>query len=119
MFGMPGGRTSESQQIRRARKTVEKMIALYCHDCHAPAHGLCDACRELAEYANGRLDRCAFRGDKPPCLQCPVHCYRESMRKRITEVMRYAGPRMIRRHPLLAIRHVVDSRQRRSRASRP
>jgi hypothetical protein len=26
-------------------------------------------------------------------------------------VMRYAGPRMLRRHPLLAIRHLLDERR--------
>jgi hypothetical protein len=32
------------------------------------------------------------------------------MRKKIREVMRYAGPWMICRHPLLAIRHLLDRR---------
>ena len=29
-------------------------------------------------------------------------------RKEVRKVMRYAGPRMIRRHPILAVLHIVD-----------
>jgi hypothetical protein len=32
------------------------------------------------------------------------------MREKVKEVMRYAGPRMIWRHPWLALMHVVDKR---------
>jgi hypothetical protein len=31
------------------------------------------------------------------------------MRERIRTVMRYAGPRMALRHPLLALAHLLDS----------
>jgi len=32
------------------------------------------------------------------------------MREKVREVMRYSGPRMILRHPWLALMHVVDKR---------
>ena len=41
------------------------------------------------------------------CSNCKVHCYKPEMRARIQEVMRYAGPRMIFYHPLLAILHTI------------
>ena len=44
---------------------------------------------------------------KPTCRHCAIHCYDMDHRARIREVMRYAGPRMIFRHPLLAIRHLL------------
>ncbi|MCL4190388.1 MAG: nitrous oxide-stimulated promoter family protein, partial [Thermoguttaceae bacterium] len=31
------------------------------------------------------------------------------MRERIRAVMRFSGPRMMLRHPLLALRHQIDS----------
>ena len=38
------------------------------------------------------------------------------MRARIREVMRYAGPRMLLSHPLMALRHLLDGlRKPRSR----
>jgi hypothetical protein len=57
-----------------------------------------------------RLNRCPFGQDKPTCATCPIHCYKPKLRERIREVMRFAGPRMLWRHPILAIRHVLDGR---------
>jgi len=37
-----------------------------------------------------------------------VHCYAPEMREKIKEVMRYAGPRMLLSHPILAIAHLID-----------
>lgn len=91
-------------------KTIARMIGLYCrgHN-HAPT-GLCEACSELLAYAEGRIGKCPFGVGKPVCNQCTVHCYKPDMRERVREVMRYAGPRMMARHPILAIRHLVRSR---------
>ncbi len=33
------------------------------------------------------------------------------MRERVRVVMRYAGPRMLFRHPILAVRHLLDERR--------
>jgi len=41
-----------------------------------------------------------------------VHCYKPEMRERIRGVMRFAGPRMALRHPLLAVRHLLDERRK-------
>jgi len=38
-----------------------------------------------------------------------VHCYKPDMRARVQAVMRYAGPRMLTRHPVMGLRHVVKS----------
>jgi len=88
------------------------MVAIYCRAHHRPAQGLCNACEELLGYAICRLDRCPFGADKSTCAQCPIHCYKPAMRAQVKTVMRYAGPRMLLRHPLLAIRHMLDSRKR-------
>lgn len=96
-------------RIAREKRTVDEMIALYCRAHHAPAGGLCEDCRVLRGYDLARLDRCPFGGGKPTCAKCPVHCYKPDMRERIRKVMRYSGPRMLRRHPLLALMHRVDS----------
>jgi hypothetical protein len=34
------------------------------------------------------------------------------MRERIRNVMRYSGPRMVYRHPVLALFHMVDGRRK-------
>ncbi len=87
-------------------KTVKLMIGLYCRLHHGGAE-LCDSCRELADYAEKRIMACPYGGEKPACSHCPIHCYKPEMRKRITEVMRFSGPRMTWRHPIRAARHLA------------
>ena len=104
---------STHPRLRRERRTIEVMIQIYCHDRHTPPPGeLCPGCRELQAYALQRLERCPFQEDKSTCARCAVHCYRPEMRARIREVMIYAGPRMLARHPLLAVRHLLDGRRK-------
>lgn len=83
------------------------MIGIYCHDHHG-GEALCPDCSALREYAMARLERCRFGADKPKCSACPVHCYKPAMREKIREVMKYAGPRMMLKHPVMAVGHVVD-----------
>lgn len=99
---------------RRAReaRTVDAMIRIYCRGVHGTDEGLCDQCAALAAYARERLTRCPFGALKPTCAKCTIHCYAPEMRERIRAVMRYAGPRMLLRHPLLALGHLVDGLQK-------
>jgi hypothetical protein len=99
----------KTARLAREKRTVETMIAMYCRDHHG-AHGeLCAECAALREYAMARLDRCVYGIGKPACAHCPIHCYRKSMREGMRGVMRHSGPRMIREHPVMAIRHLLDS----------
>jgi len=108
--------------LRREERTIAAMLVIYCRDHrHQPgrpvrrADQLCLDCGELLAYADERLRGCRYGAAKPTCANCPVHCYRPAMRERIREVMRYSGPRMLRRHPVLAVAHVAKGR----RKSRP
>ena len=95
-------------RISRDHRTIEAMIGLYCRALHGEKTDLCPECLELAAYAAQKLEDCPFQEDKPTCNQCIVHCYSIEMRTRIRNVMRFAGPPMLRRHPILAIRHMLD-----------
>ena len=101
-------RPGESPRLARERKTVEAMIGLYCRAQHGSEGTLCVACTDLLSYAHARLDACPSAGAKTTCARCPVHCYKPAMREQIREVMRYAGPRMLLHHPVLAVRHLLD-----------
>ncbi|MGC9151615.1 MAG: nitrous oxide-stimulated promoter family protein [Microbacter sp.] len=94
--------------IEREQKTIKIMIGIYCHDHHHTSEGLCVECQQLADYALMRLQKCPFAPNKPTCKTCPVHCYRSGERERMRQVMRYAGPRMLRSHPLTAIQHLLN-----------
>jgi hypothetical protein len=94
-------------RITRESETLAVMIDLYCRRHHG-GNGPCKECSELLFYAEKRLEKCQFGEGKTTCAQCPVHCFKSVMRERIRVVMRYSGPRMLRRHPILAIRHFID-----------
>ena len=94
-------------RLARELKTVAAMLRIHCAEKHG-GERLCPDCADLLAYVEGRLAHCPFSGDKPPCKRCPVHCYQAGRRGQIQEVMRFAGPRMLRRHPYLALRHLID-----------
>lgn len=103
----------ETKWIRRARelRTIAAMIRMYCRAHHTTAEAPCDACRVLQGYAERRLARCPFGEEKPTCNKCRVHCYSAERREQVREVMRWAGPRMLKFHPILGIRHLLDGRR--------
>ena len=98
----------------REKKTLAAMVNLYCRRNHVGNVHVCEDCRGIIAYACARIDSCPFIEDKPTCLNCKVHCYDGSMRERTRSVMRYSGPRMIYRHPVLAVRHLIDGRKKHS-----
>jgi len=96
-------------RFEREKTTIAAMIQVYCHDNHHQARGICDECADVQGYAFLRLDKCPFGDTKPTCAKCVVHCYKPTMREQIRRVMRYSGPKMTYRHPILALFHVIDS----------
>lgn len=113
--GDAGGMTVQSPgSARRARefRTIVAMLRIYCHAHHASqGPALCPECAELHDYAQRRLERCVFGDAKPTCAKCTVHCYKPVMRERVRQVMMWAGPRMLWRYPVLAVRHMIDGRR--------
>jgi len=98
-------------RLARELATLSAMFRIHCHDLHGEDDGLCEECAGLLAYATRRLDRCVFGDDKPTCANCNVHCYSAVPRKQVRIVMRYAGRRMLTRHPILALRHMIDGGQ--------
>jgi hypothetical protein len=99
-----------SKRLAREWQTVEAMVRIYCRDHHHS--GFCPECKGLLDYASVRLDRCRFGAEKPTCAKCPVHCYQKNRREQVKQVMRYAGPRMLWKHPILSLWHWVDARRK-------
>lgn len=93
------------------KQLVSQMIALYCRKKHNTRGILCDECLSLDKYARFRSDHCPFIETKIFCSNCKVHCYNREMRRKICEVMRFSGPRMIFYHPIIVIRHVIYSKK--------
>ncbi|MUG46855.1 nitrous oxide-stimulated promoter family protein [Paenibacillus woosongensis] len=129
----------EGPRIRREKETVAHMMLIYCQGVHLEAEKrhsvidkgkkrmkvadknnpakrtlLCEDCYALYNYSQKRLTYCRFGEEKATCASCPVHCYAPQEQEEIRRVMRYAGARMLFRHPWLAFRHVLDGRTSRS-----
>lgn len=102
-------------RLTRELKTIAAMLRIGCRDHHGSAERdaqqLCAHCAELLDYARQRLAACPFGPEKPTCTKCPIHCYGKRQRAEVKDVMRYAGPRMLTRHPWLALAHILDGRR--------
>jgi hypothetical protein len=118
----------DGPRVLREKETMTYMLALYCRRQHRnrekigvslPSSGsrtskevaLCEECLQLHQYAMKRLTFCPFGEEKTTCVGCPVHCYADQQREQIRKVMRYAGPRMLWLHPVLAVHHILDGRK--------
>ena len=95
------------RSISRERSTMNAMIRIYCTSLHQPEK-LCEECTRLMIYAQKRIEKCRFGNEKPTCKDCPVHCYSPKMREKIQEVMRFSGPKMIYKQPVMAILHILS-----------
>lgn len=99
----------------REKRVVTEMITLYCHKKHGTKGALCPECAALDAYARSRSDHCPFMETKTFCANCRVHCYKPEMREKIRVVMRFSGPRMMFYHPVIALRHLIESKRERRR----
>ncbi len=95
----------------REKETVSLMIKIYCRKKHGTKNGLCEECAELDRYARERSEKCPFTESKTFCSNCKVHCYKKDMREKICKVMRFSGPKMIFHHPVMAIKHVTETKK--------
>ena len=104
---------ANDKHLARERLTIGKMVGIYCTDHHGTSGDvLCESCQEFMDYAEVRLEKCPYGEDKPTCANCPIHCYKPARREQARAIMRYAGPRMLLRHPILAIAHKLDGFRR-------
>ena len=111
--------TDEQIEAKRAREraVVGQMVRVYCRGNHKDERtaggvsrdGLCPECAELARYAYARIVRCPFIATRTFCSHCRVHCYAPAQRQAIKDVMRYAGPRMLLRYPVMTVHHGIDT----------
>jgi hypothetical protein len=84
------------------KQIVDEMILMYyTHEGRQES----EECRHLREYAAKRTDNCPFMASKTFCSQCSVHCYGKVEKEQIRQVMRWSGPRLIFKHPILVMKH--------------
>ena len=97
-----------TSRIEREKKIIEAMIEIYCRNFHGFKEGFCHECEELLDYSHLKLEKCPFGDNKPVCNKCSVHCYKDEMKHKIKQVMKYSGPRMLYYHPVMSLYHFID-----------
>ena len=105
---------SENLEKRKSyeSKVIDTMIGIYCRHKHSTTNELCPDCKALSEYSYKRIKHCPLGEAKTSCQHCKVHCYQSEYREKIRQVMRFAGPRMIFSHPIMAVRHLISERKK-------
>ncbi|MEG0505733.1 MAG: nitrous oxide-stimulated promoter family protein [Raoultibacter sp.] len=107
---------SIAKRREREKRTISQMVALHCagnHDANSRTEraycgeAVCPECKEIDEYSVLRTERCRKMDIKTSCDECENHCYKPEEREKIRAVMRHAGPRMMTKHPIAAIRHLI------------
>jgi hypothetical protein len=97
------------RSVQREMRTIEAMIRIYCRHHHE--QDLCKECGAVLTYAYARIEKCLFGPGKPACNKCTVHCYSPAMKEKVKEIMRFSGPKMVYRHPVMALMHMVREKQ--------
>ena len=95
-------------EIAKEKKIVKLIIQIYSEGHDKKPLNENQKMQELLDYAYFRLDKCPFKDNKKFCSKCKVHCYKPEMRQQIKNVMRYAGPRMLFKHPILLFKHMLQ-----------
>lgn len=97
-----------SARLKRERDTIRAMFEIYCQGRHGTRGALCPDCQGVLDYAFKRIDKCPYAETKPTCKNCVTHCYAKEMQTKVKEIMRFSGPRMPLRHPILTLGHYLD-----------
>ena len=92
-------------KIDKDRRVLEAMGSIYCQGNHADAQkdegGMCPECRATIENTLSRAASCPYGHQ-----DCKTHCQRGDAQIRIKAIMRYAAPKMMFRHPIMAFEYL-------------
>ena len=73
-------------------KTMYQIIGIYCHNKHhTPKGQLCEACEQVWEYAEHRIDACPHMESKTFCSVCKTHCYAPNYREKSVKLCVMVG----------------------------
>lgn len=102
-------------RLKEESLTIEAMVKCFCRAKHKDGEknesGLCPDCEAFLAYAKKRLACCPYGSGKPVCAKCRIHCYKPAEKAAAREIMRFAGPRLVFSHPVLALKHLIYSRR--------
>ncbi|MFR7871750.1 MAG: nitrous oxide-stimulated promoter family protein [Fenollaria timonensis] len=67
-----------------------------------------DTCYELIMKAFRHTERCPHSFYKTFCHQCPTTCYKLTDLEQIEPIMKYAGRKIILKHPIMGLKFVIN-----------
>ncbi len=97
-----------NNRLNTEKKVFKKMVLIYCKNKHQK-NTPCSECREIIEYGIEKIDNCFYAEKKPFCSKCSIHCYNKNMQKKVKDIMRFSGPRIIFYHPFISLKHLFSS----------
>jgi len=128
---LPINKDEERKKKTFEKQIFFLMVAVYCQNCHTAKkikftvlnldfpeniqtwiseekrvskYRLCPDCYELIENAFRHTENCPHSSYKTFCHECPTPCYREEEQAKMLPIMHYSGKRIIRAHPIYALR---------------
>lgn len=93
--------------MKKSRIELEKEVVSTMIDIYYKKQGTLEEKEELKAYALKRLKYCKFGEEKGFCSNCSIHCYAPKYKEKIKKVMAYSGPRLIFKHPIMLVRHIL------------
>jgi hypothetical protein len=95
-------------RLNTEKKVFRDMVVLYCKKNHT-VNSPCEECKKIIDYGFKKIEICPYGESKPFCSKCSIHCYEKNMQKKVKEIMRYSGPRIIFYHPIASLKHLISS----------
>ena len=99
-------------------EVIRWMINYYCKNNHKSA-GICTECNDLLNYAIKRIVNCPHGLNKPACSSCEIHCYKDTYRVKIHEVMKFSGPWIFFKKPVYGIKYIIKKKFRSQKIKKP
>ena len=108
-WGLLKEMVTKHNRVHREAVAIGYMIVIFCTGRHQPVDKLCEECRQVLDHVKQAVELCLYKEDKPVCGKCATNCYNPAIKQKLQLIMRYAGPRMMVHHPVLALRHCLDA----------
>ena len=102
--------TPIKNNIPNEKKHIKKSFLIYCHKNHGTENDtLCPKCTALLASVMVKMNRCQYGVTKPICDRCEKSCLGAVQTKEFLKIMKSSGKFMLFRHPIMAIKHKLQS----------
>ena len=86
------------------------MIKIFCKGNHPDdnsnnSSNLCNMCHDMEKYIHNRIDYC--KQNNFFCAYCDNKCHPMDKSDYLKKIMRYSGPRILKKYPIMSIKHFL------------